>query len=116
MKKKRLIVVVALIIALSLSNVSFASGAIKVYVGNSRLVMEVEPIIQDGRTLVPLRAIFEALGADIQWSQESRTVTGTLGATTVSLQINSKTAYINGVPIEVEVPAVIQSEIGRAHV
>lgn len=114
MRKIRFFIVIALTISIMLSNISFAYEPIKVYVDNARLNMEVEPIIQNGRTLVPLRAIFESLGADIRWDAETRTVTGTSAETTVTLQISSKTAYINGEPVELEVPAMI--EAGRTMV
>ena len=39
--------------------------------------------------MVPLRAIFEALGADVQWDGTTQTVSSSKGSTNVSLQINS---------------------------
>lgn len=109
MKKMRLLLVAILVFSALMGSIVFAAEPIKVYVDNTRLDMEVTPQIQNGRTLVPLRAIFEALGADINWDPVTRTVTGTKDSTVVTLTIDSKTAYINGSPKELDVPAVIVS-------
>jgi len=49
-----------------------------------------DPRSKIGRTLVPLRAIFEALGAELNWDPVTRTVTGTKDGTVVTLTIDSK--------------------------
>ena len=43
--------------------------AVSLFVDGQRLYPDAEPVILDGRTLVPLRAIFEALGAQVNWDQ-----------------------------------------------
>lgn len=63
------------------------------------------PVIRDGRTLVPLRAIFEEMGATIEWKDSTQTVISTLDDTTVNLTIGSNVLYKNGVPITLDVPA-----------
>ena len=65
------------------------------------------PIIENGRTLVPLRAIFEKIGADVEWNGDTQTVTATKGDISISLTINNTTAYKNGQPITLDVPAKI---------
>lgn len=109
MKRFRILFTVIIILSMLIGNIAYAAEPIKVYIENSRLDMEVTPQIQNGRTLVPLRAIFEALGADINWDPVTRTVTGTKDNTMVTLTIDSKTAYINGTAKELDVPAVIVS-------
>ncbi|WP_201317576.1 stalk domain-containing protein, partial [Paenibacillus sp. EPM92] len=59
----------------------------------------------NGSTLVPLRAIFEKLGAKISWSEETRTVIATKGTTTVILTLNSDQALINGKPVKLTAKA-----------
>ncbi len=52
---------------------------VKVVVNGTELQPDVPAIIMDGRTLLPVRAVAEALGATVEWQQESYTVTvGTL--------------------------------------
>ncbi|MBQ7039208.1 MAG: hypothetical protein IJN39_01430, partial [Clostridia bacterium] len=63
--------------------------------------------IVEGRTLVPLRGIFEGLGASVYWKGETQTVTAIKGDTTIILQIGNKTSTKNGTEIELDVPAQI---------
>ncbi len=71
------------------------------------LTFEVPPIIENGRTLVPLRAIFEAMGAKVSWDQLTNTATASKGDKTIVLQIGAPTATINGQMIRLDVPAKI---------
>ena len=50
------------------------ASKITVKVDNLKLESDVEPFIENGRTLVPMRAIFEALGADVSWDDATKTV------------------------------------------
>ncbi len=74
------------------------------YNGNN-ITFDQQPIIENGRTLVPLRAIFEALGATVSWDDASRSVTATKDSTTMTLTINSNLMYLNGKEIKLDVPA-----------
>jgi hypothetical protein len=69
---------------------------IKVNINGSPLQMDVPPVIVNGRAMVPLRAIFEALGATVQWNAGDQSITATKGSTTINLQIGSTTALYNG--------------------
>lgn len=71
------------------------------------LHFDVPPIIEEGRTLVPLRAIFEAFGASVDWNQSSKTVTAQKDQTTVVLKIGSTTPTVNGKAWPLDVPAKI---------
>ena len=55
--------------------------------------------------MVPLRAIFEALGADVQWDGTTQTVSSSKGSTNVSLQINSTELHKNSETKTLDVPA-----------
>lgn len=81
---------------------TFASGIV-VYVNNSKVNFSQQPIVENGATLVPVRGILEKLGATVNWDKESKTVTATLGASTVKMVIGSNTAYVDNriVPIAV---------------
>ncbi|WP_028987354.1 copper amine oxidase N-terminal domain-containing protein [Thermicanus aegyptius] len=79
----------------------------KAFVNGVQPAFEVPPIIKDGRTLVPFRAIAEALGADVKWDAETRTVTVSKGDKTVQLPIGSNVALVNGQEISLDVPASI---------
>ena len=63
--------------------------------------------IVQGRFLVPMRGIFEALGATVHWDGDTRTVTGNRAGTTVLLSIDSTRAKVNDSTFELDVPATI---------
>ena len=68
-----------------------------------------EATIVDGRTMVPLRAIFEALGASVEWNAETRTVNSKLGDTEISLTIGENKLIRNGKEVALDVPAMIMN-------
>ncbi|CAG7635594.1 hypothetical protein PAECIP111802_02158 [Paenibacillus allorhizosphaerae] len=80
---------------------------IKLYVNGDEPSIEVAPFIRDGSTLVPFRAISEALKAEVSWNAEERSVTVTRDGIAVKLLIGSTTAYVDGKEVTLEVPASI---------
>ena len=80
---------------------------IPVYFNNSEICFDIDPIIVNGRTLVPMRAVFEALGAVVTWDGENELVTATKGETTVVITINSNTMRKNNQIISLDAPAMI---------
>ena len=66
------------------------------------------PVIVNGRTLVPIRAIIEEFNGTVGWDEPSKTVTLSVYDDVVKLVIDSKTAYYNGKAHQLDVaPAVI---------
>jgi len=43
---------------------------VSVYVDNEKIEFDVNPVIENGRTLVPLRGVFEKLGAEVDWNKD----------------------------------------------
>jgi hypothetical protein len=82
-----------------------ATNGIKVKLNGNYLTFDQAPIAESGRTLVPLRAIFEAFGATVNWDQATQSVTAVKGDITIKLTLGSKTAYKNDTPITLDVPA-----------
>ena len=80
---------------------------VAVELNGQRVAFDQEPVIQDGRTLVPLRAIFEAMGASVKWDAATQTVSSTRNGTTIVLTIGSNILYKNNTPITLDVPAQI---------
>ena len=89
--------------------ISNPTGIPQVILDGRQLTFEVPPIIEDGRTLVPLRAIFEAMGASVNWDNSVRTVTSFKGSTTVVLPIGSTRPTVDGQVWPLEVPAKIKN-------
>ena len=86
------------------------TGAPTVILDGRQLTFEVAPVIENDRTLVPLRAIFEALGASVNWDNKTRTVTSTKDETTVVLAIGSTKPTVNGQVWPLDVPAKIKND------
>lgn len=78
----------------------------KVYVDDVEVEFDQEPVIIANRTVVPLRAIFEALGAEITWNQKTRTVTATKDGIAITLKIGEKSATKNGEKVELDQEAI----------
>ncbi|MDZ4042371.1 MAG: ABC transporter substrate-binding protein [Eubacteriales bacterium] len=83
------------------------ASTVGVRVDGQRLALDVPPVVDGGRTLVPLRAIFEALGAEVSWDEGTRKATGKKGTTTVELVIGRNTAHVNGKPVNLDVPGQV---------
>ncbi len=107
MNKK--IIAAAAIAALSATS-ALADGDITVSVNGENVVFDQAPVIENDRTLVPMRAIFEALGATVEWDGETRTVTSTKDNTTIKLTIDSADMYVGDSVVTLDVPAKIISD------
>ena len=69
--------------------------------------LDVPAQIVNSRTLVPLRAIFEALGATVGWDNDTRTVSSEMDGTSIKLTIDDTNLYVNGTAKTLDVPAMI---------
>jgi hypothetical protein len=69
--------------------------------------MDAAPFIKDGRTLLPIRALIEALHGTVQWNASTKTATVMLGSRTVALTIGSTTALVDGKAVALDVAPVI---------
>ncbi len=86
-----------------------ASGDISIFVNSMKQSYSQPPIIENGRTLVPLRGIFETLGASVQWNPETKTIDAAKGNTSVWLKIGSTSTKVNGKTIIISTPAQIRN-------
>ncbi|MGI6318212.1 MAG: hypothetical protein GX263_06795 [Firmicutes bacterium] len=69
------------------------------------LKSDLPPVIKEGRTLIPVRAVIMGLGAEIAWDKEKGLVTVTKGNITVEFYIDDVVFYINGKKHELDIPA-----------
>ncbi len=76
-----------------------------VFVNGQKLAFDIRPVVQEGRTLVPIRALSEALGAAVAWDGDTRKVTITRNGLTVELVLGSNVALVNGQEVTLDVPA-----------
>lgn len=84
-----------------------ANEEIIVLLNGSPIVFDVKPDMAEGTTLVPVRAIFEALGATVEWEEKTKTVISKKADKTVNLSIDSKIMYVNDKAVALTYPAVI---------
>ncbi|MGG6309473.1 stalk domain-containing protein [Paenibacillus macerans] len=91
-----------------------AATPISVYIDGSRLATDQAPVVIGGRVMLPLRAIFEALDAKVDYNQTLQTVTAVKDGTKIVLKLKSRSATINNEAVLLDVPA--QSIKGRTMV
>ena len=65
------------------------------------------PIVENGRTLLPVRAIIEAVGGSVEWNAEEKASTITYNDDTIKLVIDSEIAYKNGEETELDTAPII---------
>lgn len=66
-----------------------------------------EPVISEGRTLIPLRGVFEKLGYAISWDNETKTAELTKDQTSVKVSANASQFSVNDKSVDLDVPAQI---------
>lgn len=97
-----------LMILLILSGICVsAEVSVNVYVNESVLQSDATPFIVDGRTMVPMRSIFETLGAEVSWDVNTRKIQATKGDIKIALQIDNNTLYQNERTVMLEVAPTI---------
>ncbi|MCL6611752.1 MAG: hypothetical protein K6T66_09475 [Peptococcaceae bacterium] len=80
---------------------------VTIHIDGELLACDVPPLIEEGRTLVPLRALFNNIGAQVEWEEETRTVTAVKGDLTVRVTVGSSLAHVSDKPVALDVPAKI---------
>ncbi|MFC0215522.1 copper amine oxidase N-terminal domain-containing protein [Paenibacillus chartarius] len=87
------------------SNMPDPKETIFVCVNNQFLVTDVQVQVENGFSLIPMRALLEALQADVAWDGDTRTVTAKLHDQTIRLQVDNANATVNGRTVPLDVPA-----------
>ena len=82
-------------------------GGIGIFLNGKKLTFDVEPRIVNNRIVVPLRAIFEAFGATVEFNYAERTVTSKLEDKVVVLIIGDDSPSVNGQTVLIDQPAII---------
>ncbi len=114
--KKFFAAIISACIALTVfSGAAYAAdnNIVTVYVNDGELSFDADPVILGGRVLVPMRAIFEALGAEVSWDSGTRTAIGAKDGTTVSLTIGSSTMYVGSKSVPLDAAPMIDAQHSR---
>lgn len=119
MKSFKAILIICLIFILLFSGSVFAdeyyynsawhthNENISLYINQSQFKSDIPPLIVNGRTLVPARAFFEALGATLSWDDVLKLVVIEKDDYTIKLTIDNIVAYVNGKTAVLDVPPQI---------
>lgn len=111
---KKIISMLMLIAALFSLSAFAADNEPSVYLNGEQMTFEVNPFIENDRTLVPMRAIFEAVGAKVEWDEETETVYAIREKngefSSVTLQIGNVTAFVNSEENILDVAAQIKGD------
>ncbi|NLM07660.1 MAG: AMIN domain-containing protein [Clostridiales Family XIII bacterium] len=104
MKTSIRIALITIIIVILGSVMVFAGEPIKLQLDGRFVETDVPPIIENGRTLVPYRALLESMGAEVFWEQDAKMATAILGSHRVQVTIDNNTAFVNGITKPLDVP------------
>ncbi len=81
----------------NIDGTSNSAKTISVILNENELTFNQPPYIENGTTMVPMRAIFEALGSTVNFDANTKTITASKNNTTISLTLGSDKAYINSI-------------------
>ena len=87
-----------------------SASAVRVTLDDAALSFDTSPVIENGRVLVPMRGILEALGYSVHWQEHTKTVLAVNGEVSISLPLNSNTVSVNGKTVTIDVPAQLKED------
>jgi len=80
----------------SLPQSAYAAGPVSLVLNGRPLPSDLPPVVEEGVTMVPVRAVLTPLGAELTWTQETATVTAVLNDVRIEASVGSATALVNG--------------------
>lgn len=95
MNKKLIFAISAAAVMTASASPVFAADDITVKLDGKNIDFDVAPIIENDRTLVPLRAIFEALGAQVDWDDATKTIISAKEDVNCVLQIDNDNMWVS---------------------
>ena len=103
----RLTMAVVLAQVLVLTLLPTAMAAPTVIVDGKTLVLDVPPVVEKGRVLVPLRGVLEALETTVEYDEAIKTVVAARGDVLITLRVEDRVAYSNNKRLLLDVPPKI---------
>ncbi len=85
----------------------FDKNSLLVMVNGQYMDFDVAPVIMNDRAMVPLRSIFEKLGAVVQWYDDSKMIIATHGSDVITMQVGRNEFFLNNNKIEIDAPSTI---------
>lgn len=90
-------------------NITDTNKNIHVKINNENAKFSQRPIIFNDRTMVPMRDIFQKLGATVSWDANTKTATGIKDGKVVKLTIGRRIMYVNNEEVVIDSPAILLS-------
>ncbi len=81
------------------------TGVINIFFDGNKLKTDVEPLVENGRVLIPLRAVSEEMGFRVDWSPSAQVAYVFGEHDSIEVAVGGKTAYISDQPVELDVAA-----------
>lgn len=88
-------------------NINIVERSISVTINDKKVLFDTAPIMINDRTLVPMRAIFEELGANVNWDAATQTISSNFNGMTIKMQIGSEIMTQNNKVITLDVAPII---------
>ncbi len=82
----------------------FETSDARIFYNGEKIDFDVPPIVENDRTLIPLRGLFEKMGAEVSWDGNTSTAAVVKNDTRLSFQKNYYRVYVNGVAKYMDVP------------
>jgi len=98
-------------LALATSGLAGMASAATIQLNGQPLATSARPITLNGRTLVPMRDIFESLGAQVNYNPVTRGISATRDTTRVDLQIGNRTAAVNNTSQYLEQAPIVRGGV-----
>ena len=102
-----LLMITTMLFSIMMFPASADNGEISVYLDAAKIEFDVKPQIINGRTMVPIRAIFEKMGATVEWDGTTSSAICTKGDTVVKMTVNSMDMYINNQLTKMDISPVV---------
>lgn len=100
-KEMKKVILLVLLLSMVLPAAVFgASQEISVSIDGVKLQFSSKPIQENGTTLVPLRTIFEGLGASVKWDAKTQTVKASKNGVNIAITMGQKFAIKDGNKIQ----------------
>lgn len=107
-KKNAILILLLFIVLCGFNSIAMAeSNNISIVINGAAQEYDQPPVIKNGTTLVPLRGIFETLGASVTWNSQTKSIKGIKGDTTINLILGSDIAVVNNETVQLSLEAQV---------
>ncbi len=111
MKKGKIIILILALILLAMFLTGITSRDVQIMVDGQRLNLDTPAYVSpEGRTMVPLRGVLEAMGARVSWEAADKAVLISTVHHSVRLVVGQKTAMVDGKTVNLDAPPVIKND------